>query len=425
MALGHYTRLGEALALITTTFGKLLACSLLALAAPFAWAAAPDVAAAAPATAITSHAVGPAGPAVGPAAPGTTSAASAAVSTSQQAAAGRPDGLYAEIVTSLGTIVIELAFQRVPMTVAGFVGLAEGTIENTAFPPGRPFYDGTTFHRVVPGHVIQAGIPASEARGPGYRYPNEIDRAMSHDHAGAVGIANSGPHTNGSQFYITLGDRSYLDGNYTLFGEVVEGMDVVRAIEAGGGSDPVEIGRLRIVRVGAAAEAFRPDTASFRGLVAAAEVRVAEERRRRHEREERWIRQGWPEAERLDSGVRTLLLEDGTGPLSEPGDEVRLAYTGQTMSGLRFASRDDGTPGPGDDGVGFTYRIGESSIVPGLDEMVPRMRVGERRVVVVPDDLGYGSSGYYAPEVPGQPRFVIAPETLLVYELRRLPFEEA
>src|SRR6185295_8481977 len=148
--------------------------------------------------------------------------------------AQRPDGLYAEIRTSKGLIVARLEPELTPMTVANFVGLAEGTIANAAFDPGRPFFDGTVYHRVVPGHVIQTGVPQSDrARGPGYAFPNEIHARLSHNHAGALNMANSGPHTNGAQFCIMLGDRSYLDGNYTVFGEVVEGLDVVMKIARG------------------------------------------------------------------------------------------------------------------------------------------------------------------------------------------------
>ncbi len=138
-------------------------------------------------------------------------------------------------------------------------GSPKGTIANAAFDPGRPFFDGTVYHRVVPGHVIQTGIPQSDkAHDPGYKFPNEIHAGLSHDHAGALNMANSGPHTNSSQFCITLGDRSYLDGNYTVFGEVVEGMDVVMRIVQG---DVVQ--SVRILRVGAKAQAFHPTTASF------------------------------------------------------------------------------------------------------------------------------------------------------------------
>src|SRR5205807_2342301 len=115
--------------------------------------------------------------------------------------AQRPDGLYAEIRTSKGMIVARLEAELTPLTVANFVGLAEGTIANAAFDAGRPFYDGSTFHRVVPGHVIQTGVPQSEkARGPGYQFPNEIHARLSHNHAGALNMANSGPNTNASQW---------------------------------------------------------------------------------------------------------------------------------------------------------------------------------------------------------------------------------
>src|ERR1041385_7392811 len=124
-------------------------------------------------------------------------------------AANRPDGLYAEIRTSKGKIVARLESDLTPLTVANFVGLAEGTIANAAFDPGRPFYDGSSYHRVVPGHVIQTGVPASErAKNPGYTVPNEIHGRLTHNHAGALNMANSGPHTNAAQFCITLGDRS-------------------------------------------------------------------------------------------------------------------------------------------------------------------------------------------------------------------------
>ncbi len=173
-----------------------------------------------------------------------------------------PPGLYAELSTAKGLIVINLEFKRVPMTVANFVGLAEGTIRNQALPLGTPYYDGSAFHRVAPGHVIQAGSPVSEvASTPGYSIPNEIDPELSNGKEGMVGMVNGGPHTGKSQFYITLGDRSYLDGDYAVFGEVIRGMDVVRSIAQG---DIIETVRIR--RIGEEAGAFRPTTESFRQM---------------------------------------------------------------------------------------------------------------------------------------------------------------
>src|ERR1043165_3720999 len=142
--------------------------------------------------------------------------------------AQRPDGLYAEMRTSKGLIVARLEFEMTPLTVANFVGLAEGTIENAAFGPGHPFYDGTVWHRVVPGHVIQTGqAQAGKSRGPGYQFPNEIHALLNHNRAGMLNMANAGPNTNSSQFCITLGDRSYLNGAFSVFGEVVEGLDAI------------------------------------------------------------------------------------------------------------------------------------------------------------------------------------------------------
>src|SRR5215467_4957306 len=168
----------------------------------------------------------------------------------------RPDGLYAEIRTSKGLIVARLEPDLTPMTVANFVGLAEGTIANAAMDPGRPFYDGTVWHRVVPGHVIQTGqAQSTKSRGPGYQFPNEIHAMLNHDRAGMLNMANSGPNTNASQFCFTLGDRSYLNGDFSVFGEAVDGLDVVQKIVQG---DTIET--IRIVRVGAKAQAFHPTT---------------------------------------------------------------------------------------------------------------------------------------------------------------------
>ncbi|HEV2444305.1 MAG TPA: peptidylprolyl isomerase, partial [Candidatus Sulfopaludibacter sp.] len=196
-----------------------------------------------------------------------------------------PDGLYAEIRTSKGLIVARLEADRTPLTVANFVGLAEGTNANAAFDPGRPYFDGATWHRVVPGHVIQTGIPNSDrSRNPGYTIPNEIHTRLSHNRAGMLNMANSGPDTNASQFCITLGDRSYLDGDYTVFGEVVEGLDVVMRIVQG---DTVE--SVRILRTGAKAQGFHPTTESFRAQLRAAEQLVAEHIEKKRLAEQRWI----------------------------------------------------------------------------------------------------------------------------------------
>jgi peptidylprolyl isomerase len=302
------------------------------------------------------------------------------------------------------------------MTVANFVGLAEGTIDNRALPTGAPFFDGTVFHRVVPGHVIQAGMPLAGATSPGYSFPNEIVPELSHGRAGMLGMANSGPHTNTCQFYVTLGDRSYLDGNYTLFGQVSAGMDVVTAIVQGDYVDHV-----RIVRVGDKARAFTSDTAAFRAMRTAAEARVkaADEKKARDEAAA--IRKQWPRAKPSAAGSLFLVSRNGRGGPAEPGQTMTVRYTGRFLGGPPFASSSDaGRPISGTVAQPFDYVAGKTRITPGLDEALLAMRTGERRTVIVQGQNGYGRSGYTAPDKPGTKRFVIAPNTTLVYDVELL-----
>lgn len=352
--------------------------------------------------------------------------------------AGRqlPDGLYARITTNKGVIVARLEPDKTPLAVASFVGLAEGTIDNEAFEAGVPYYDGSVFHRVVEGHVIQAGMPdpeRSDVRGPGYTYPNEINAGLSHDHAGALGVANSGPHTNGAQFYITLGDRSYLDGTYIVFGEVVEGMDVVHAIVQG---DVIE--SVRIIRQGAAAEAYNIDTERFHEMVADAEERVMETNAQRFLQQRIWV------ASNIDSRlaawdgeVRVLRVRRGRGEPLVDGDQVQVRYLGTAVvyrghmldvTSPLFEERsfagdpEDGTPQADDlNAEPFSYEVGSDAINAGFDQALHEMRRGGQAVVIVPAQEAYRDSGFYAPDRPGVPRFVIPPETLIVYAISILP----
>ena len=350
-------------------------------------------------------------------------------------------GLYADIHTNRGTITVALEPQRAPLATAAFVGLAEGTIENDAFDEGRPYYDGTRFHRVVPGHVIQAGEPDSErASDPGFVYPNEVHADLSHDREGVLGVANQGPHTNSAQWYITLDDRSYLDGSYIVFGEVVEGMDVVHAITEGDRVDSV-----RVARRSQEAEHVRPDTRSFQGQVREAEERVKGHRERRREAEGEWLQANVPElAEGLEPDealeeVRTTPLPDDALPQgAAPGEDapegalhVRyrltaleyrgdlLGYSGPPLEPTTFVSDADGEPEDGSTPQTFPFRPGETEIVPGLDELLAELEPGDAVAATVPAELGYGSAGHFGPEPeePGDTRVMIPPNTLLVYEL--------
>jgi len=328
-----------------------------------------------------------------------------------------PVGLYARLSTNKGVILLSLEFEKAPLTTANFVGLAEGTIENGVFPPGRPFFNGSRFHRVVAGHVIQAGAPDREgAEGTDYTFPNEIVPGLSHDQEGVLGMANSGPHTNSSQFYITLADRSYLDGDYTVFGRVVEGMDVVKAIVQGDIIKSVEI-----VRQGPLANAFRPDTASFRRMVEAAKVRQAEADILKQKQEDRIIKANWPKAVSTPSGLKYIVLQEGQGPYPEKGLWLKVRYSGLTLAGKSFtSSAGEGRPGPDSPAQPFLYKPGRTHLTPALESALAAMKKGGQRIVIAPAALAYGNSGFYAKQRLAEKRFVISPGTTLVYEVELL-----
>jgi len=161
-------------------------------------------------------------------------------------------GMFAEFNTTKGKIVVELEYERTPVTVANFIGLAKGEVSNTAKGEGVPYYDGLSFHRVIPNFMIQGGDPAGNGSGgPGYKFADEFSPDLKHDRAGVLSMANSGPATNGSQFFITHVETPWLDNKHTVFGFVTEGQDIVDAIVQG---DKIE--SLVIVRESDGAKAF-------------------------------------------------------------------------------------------------------------------------------------------------------------------------
>jgi len=304
------------------------------------------------------------------------------------------EGLFARINTSRGDIVLNLEFQRTPLTVINFVALAEGTM---AAAGGRPFYDGLIFHRVIADFMIQGGCPQGTGTGgPGYRFPDEIVPELRHDGPGVLSMANAGPGTNGSQFFITHVPTPWLDGRHTVFGRVVQGQNVVDAVQQGD-----RINTVRIIRNGAPANEFRADQAAFDAALAAMTAEATERARAQREADLARIQEMHPNAATTPSGIRFLVEREGTGIRPATGQTVQVNYVGAFLSGEVFDSSEfHGRP------IEFPAGIGR--VIRGWDEMVLDMRVGERRVAVIPPELAYGEEGAGG---------VIPPNAFLVFEM--------
>ena len=304
------------------------------------------------------------------------------------------DGLFARINTSRGDIVLSLEFQRTPLTVINFVALAEGTMTVAA---GRPFYDGLNFHRVIADFMIQGGCPqGTGAGGPGYRFPDEIVPELRHDGPGVLSMANAGPGTNGSQFFITHVPTPWLDGRHTVFGRVVQGQNVVDAVQQGD-----RINTIRIIRNGPEANAFRADQAAFDAALVAMTAEATERARVQREADLAQIQNMHPGATVTQSGIRFQVEREGTGIRPATGQTVQVNYVGSFLSGEVFDSSEfHGRP--------FEFPAGIGRVIRGWDEMVLDMRVGERRVAVIPPELAYGEQG------AGD---VIPPNAFLVFEM--------
>lgn len=291
------------------------------------------------------------------------------------------NGIYAKISTPKGAITIKLEHEKTPMTVANFVGLAEGTLENTAKEAGTPYYDGLTFHRVIADFMIQGGDPTGTgAGGPGYKFEDEIHPELKHNRPGTLSMANAGPGTNGSQFFITHGETSWLDGKHTVFGYVVEGQDVVDSVAQGDTMDSVEI-----VRVGAEAEAWNASdefttarSKAEEAAKAAAEAQAAAEAEALKEYAEG--------AQKTESGLMYLIEEEGNGPKPTVGQQVQVHYELKLVNGTVVdSSFQRGQP--------IAISIGVGQVIPGWDEGILLLNEGSKATLVVPSDLGYGPAG--------------------------------
>ncbi len=314
------------------------------------------------------------------------------------------DGLYANIRTSKGDILCRLEFKKTPLTVANFVGLAEGTkdLGGGAKAKGDRFYDGLTFHRVIADFMIQGGCPLGTGTGgPGYTFPDEIDASLTHSGPGILSMANAGPGTNGSQFFITHVPTPWLDGKHTVFGHVVTGQDVVNKIAGGDAISTVEI-----IRVGAEAEAFKSDQQAFDNLLTGMEERQKEKERAAIEETAKTIRERWPEAITTPSGLKYVVIGKGTGEdFPKPGTMVKAHYTGKLLDGKKFdSSYDRGEP--------IRFPVGQGRVIKGWDEAFLGMTRGEKRTLIIPSDLGYGVHG----------RGPIPPNATMVFDVELVDF---
>ena len=287
------------------------------------------------------------------------------------------DGLYAKFNTTKGEILVNLTYDKTPGTVGNFVALAEGNLENKVLPQGKPYYDGLKFHRVIPDFMIQGGCPQGTGTGnPGYSFDDEFHPDLKHDKPGVLSMANSGPATNGSQFFITHVPTPWLDNKHTVFGEVIEGQDIVDSIAQ---SDKIE--SIEIVKVGSDAENFNAIEA-FRTFEGSRAKREAEEK----ERQEKILSDVSEGFEKTDSGLRYKILKKGNGKNATKGATVSVHYKGQLLDGTVFdSSYKRNEP--------IEFAIGVGQVIPGWDEGIQLLQVGDKAQMVIPSELAYGSRG--------------------------------
>jgi len=304
-----------------------------------------------------------------------------------------PEGIYAEFTTDGGVILAQLEYQRVPMTVANFVGLAEGKIKNTAKPEGQPFYDGLKFHRVISkangdqqDFMIQGGDPKGDGSGgPGYQFPDEITE-LKHDKPGILSMANAGPGTNGSQFFITIVATPWLDGKHTVFGHVVQGQDVVNTTRQG-----AEMKSVKIYRIGKEAKEFNAPKV-FEEKKSNLEKSKAEQEKTAKETFRKEMLAMFPNAKETASGLMYVIEQEGTGASPVAGQTVSVHYNGTLVDGSKFdSSYDRGQP--------IEFPLGQGRVIKGWDEGIALLKKGGKAKLIIPYYLAYGEQGY-PPVIP-------------------------
>ena len=308
---------------------------------------------------------------------------------------GGENTMHAQIETSKGEIVLLLEFEKVPMTVANFVGLAEGSIKNSTKPIGEPYYDGIKFHRVMKDFMIQGGDPTGTGRGgPGYKFPDEFYPDLKHSGAGILSMANSGPGTNGSQFFITHKATPWLDGKHTVFGHVISGQDVVNSIEQ---NDIIE--RVTIIRKGEGAESFDAPK-----IFREKQEEITEKKKLENQKQEEEFLKLTEGSTETESGLKYIILKEGNGEKPQTGQTVSVHYSGFLVDGTKFdSSYDRKKP--------IEFSLGKGEMIKGFDEGFSLLNVGSKAKFIIPPELGYGKRGR---------RGFIPPDATLVFEVELL-----
>ena len=308
------------------------------------------------------------------------------------------NGLFATLSTSKGEIKIELEFEKTPGTVGNFVGLSLGLISNSIKPLGEAYYNGLKFHRVINDFMIQAGCPLGTGTGdPGYKFDDEFHNELKHDRPGVISMANAGPSTNGSQFFITHLETPWLDNKHTVFGNVVDGMDVVNSI-----SQNDEIISVKINAVGDKAKAFDAAKA-FEDFNKSKADRIKKEK----ENEFKMLKDLSKGFSKTSYGLLYKFEKENNSHKPSNGNKVKVHYKGMLLDGTVFdSSFKRNQP------IEFTLGIGQ--VIKGWDEGISLLGVGDKASFIIPSDLAYGASGAGG---------VIPPNATLIFEVELISAE--
>lgn len=324
------------------------------------------------------------------------------------------DGLYAEIETSKGTILLELETKKAPITVANFVSLVEG---NNPFVSedykDKPFFDGLKFHRVINNFMIQGGDPLGNGSGDcGYKFKDEISD-LKFDKGGLLAMANSGPGTNSSQFFITHVDTPWLDGKHTIFGHVVDkGMEIVNSI-----AQDDAINSIKIIRKGEDAKKFdavkifsdyfkmeSENQKKQTALDAEAQKKYQEQYQKVITDKLAYFAEAKASSTKLPSGLQFKIIGKSTGKKAAPGTQLFVKYAGFLENGTLFDTsfaevaksfgKYDEQREAQNGYQGLPYEAGKKgAMIPGFEEGLSKMNIGEKAVLFIPSNLGYGVNG--------------------------------